>query len=245
MVRDDAFLTRLEPGTDVLAALGRARRQRAHRLRRDDRHRSGRGGRDRGRLGGRGRHRVHRRPDRQIPGCRVVGIAGTDEKCAWVVDELGFDACINHRTDDVRGRASGPLPRARRRLLRQRRRAGARRGARAGSADARPGGALRRHLRLQRRAQAARPGQLPQLHRRRARMEGFIAFDYWGRLGEITGEIVRAPRRRPTGPPRTRVDGLDRRPKPSTCSSPAATPASSSSRSRRLPVWKGEPCPTT
>jgi hypothetical protein len=37
----------------------------------------------------------------KIKGCRVVGIAGTDEKCAWVVDELGFDACINHRTADL------------------------------------------------------------------------------------------------------------------------------------------------
>jgi NADPH-dependent curcumin reductase CurA len=37
----------------------------------------------------------------KILGCRVVGIAGSDEKCRWVVDELGFDACINHRTDDL------------------------------------------------------------------------------------------------------------------------------------------------
>jgi NADPH-dependent curcumin reductase CurA len=37
----------------------------------------------------------------KIKGCRVVGIAGSDEKCRWVVDELGFDACINHRTADL------------------------------------------------------------------------------------------------------------------------------------------------
>ncbi|HVN50837.1 MAG TPA: NADP-dependent oxidoreductase, partial [Acidimicrobiales bacterium] len=37
----------------------------------------------------------------KIHGCRVVGIAGTDEKCAWVIDELGFDGCINHRSADV------------------------------------------------------------------------------------------------------------------------------------------------
>ena len=30
-------------------------------------------------------------------GCRVVGIAGGAEKCRYVVDELGFDACIDHR----------------------------------------------------------------------------------------------------------------------------------------------------
>lgn len=37
----------------------------------------------------------------RIKGCRVVGIAGSDEKCAWLTDELGFDAAINYRTDDV------------------------------------------------------------------------------------------------------------------------------------------------
>lgn len=31
----------------------------------------------------------------------VVGIAGTDEKCTWLVDELGFDAAINYRTEPV------------------------------------------------------------------------------------------------------------------------------------------------
>jgi NADPH-dependent curcumin reductase CurA len=35
---------------------------------------------------------------------RVVGIAGTDEKCRWVVEDLGFDACINYKTDDVAAR---------------------------------------------------------------------------------------------------------------------------------------------
>ena len=36
-------------------------------------------------------------------GCRVVGFAGTDEKTAWLTDELGFDAAINYRsTDDYR-----------------------------------------------------------------------------------------------------------------------------------------------
>ena len=30
-------------------------------------------------------------------GCHVVGIAGGPEKCKWVVDEMGFDACIDYR----------------------------------------------------------------------------------------------------------------------------------------------------
>ena len=33
----------------------------------------------------------------KIVGCRVVGIAGTDEKCQWLTDELGFDATINYK----------------------------------------------------------------------------------------------------------------------------------------------------
>lgn len=31
-------------------------------------------------------------------GCRVIGVAGGPAKCAYVTDELGFDACLDHRT---------------------------------------------------------------------------------------------------------------------------------------------------
>ena len=34
----------------------------------------------------------------KLKGCRVVGIAGGPEKCRWAVNELGFDACIDHRS---------------------------------------------------------------------------------------------------------------------------------------------------
>ncbi|MBW4492871.1 MAG: NADP-dependent oxidoreductase [Oscillatoria princeps RMCB-10] len=37
----------------------------------------------------------------KIKGCRAVGIAGSDEKCRWIVEELGFDAAINYKTADV------------------------------------------------------------------------------------------------------------------------------------------------
>jgi NADPH-dependent curcumin reductase len=37
----------------------------------------------------------------KIKGCRAVGIAGGAEKCAWIVDELGFDAAVDYKTDDV------------------------------------------------------------------------------------------------------------------------------------------------
>ena len=38
----------------------------------------------------------------KIKGCRVVGIAGGPAKCDWVVQELGFDACIDYKNGDVR-----------------------------------------------------------------------------------------------------------------------------------------------
>jgi len=37
----------------------------------------------------------------KIQGCRVVGIAGSDEKCRWLTGELGFDAAINYRRENV------------------------------------------------------------------------------------------------------------------------------------------------
>lgn len=38
----------------------------------------------------------------KIKGCKVVGIAGDQEKCDYCVNELGFDACINYKSEDVR-----------------------------------------------------------------------------------------------------------------------------------------------
>ena len=37
----------------------------------------------------------------KIKGCRVVGLAGSDEKCSWLTDELGFDEAINYKTQNV------------------------------------------------------------------------------------------------------------------------------------------------
>ncbi len=37
----------------------------------------------------------------KIKGCRVIGIAGSDEKCAWLTDDLGLDGAINYKTEDV------------------------------------------------------------------------------------------------------------------------------------------------
>lgn len=37
----------------------------------------------------------------KIKGCRVVGIAGGADKCKYVVEELGFDACIDYKNEHV------------------------------------------------------------------------------------------------------------------------------------------------
>nr|CAH7763144.1 unnamed protein product [Callosobruchus chinensis] len=37
----------------------------------------------------------------KIKGCKVVGIAGSDEKGKWLTDELGFDHFINYKSDDL------------------------------------------------------------------------------------------------------------------------------------------------
>jgi len=38
----------------------------------------------------------------KIKGCRVVGIAGGQDKCDFVVNELGFDACVDYKNGDLR-----------------------------------------------------------------------------------------------------------------------------------------------
>jgi NADPH-dependent curcumin reductase len=38
----------------------------------------------------------------KVQGCRVVGIAGGAAKCQWVVEELGFDACIDYKSGAVK-----------------------------------------------------------------------------------------------------------------------------------------------
>lgn len=37
----------------------------------------------------------------KLKGCRVVGIAGGPQKCQSAVDDLGFDACIDHHNPDL------------------------------------------------------------------------------------------------------------------------------------------------
>ncbi len=46
----------------------------------------------------------------KLKGCRVVGIAGGAEKCRYVVSELGFDACIDHRSPDLKQQLAAACP---------------------------------------------------------------------------------------------------------------------------------------
>jgi NADPH-dependent curcumin reductase CurA len=58
----------------------------------------------------------------KIMGCRVVGVAGGAKKCAFVKDDLGFDACVDYKAEkdlDAALRAACPTAR---RLFRQCRR---------------------------------------------------------------------------------------------------------------------------
>ena len=43
-------------------------------------------------------------------GCRVVGVAGGAEKCRYVADELGFDACVDYKAGALEAdlRAAAP-----------------------------------------------------------------------------------------------------------------------------------------
>jgi NADPH-dependent curcumin reductase CurA len=46
----------------------------------------------------------------KILGMRVVGIAGGRDKCGYLVDELGFDAVIDYKNDDVRAKLREHAP---------------------------------------------------------------------------------------------------------------------------------------
>jgi NADPH-dependent curcumin reductase CurA len=122
-------------------------------------------------------------------GARVLGIAGTDEKCRWVKDELGFEACINYRTEDVASRLQALAPKG---------------------VDVffdNVGGALLdtvlRRVALHGRvvlcgtlstANTEEPYRLQYWERllsRRATMLGFNAMDHWGKFPEATEAMTR------------------------------------------------------
>ncbi len=46
----------------------------------------------------------------RIQGCRVVGVAGGAVKCRYVVEELGFDACIDHHSENLNKQLAAACP---------------------------------------------------------------------------------------------------------------------------------------
>jgi NADPH-dependent curcumin reductase CurA len=211
VVRDDAFSTRVEPGMDPLALLGAyggngvaayvgvldigaAQPGETVLV-------SGAAGAT-GSLAG----QIAR-----LSGCRTVGIAGGPEKCAWLTDEAGFDAAVDHRADDFADALKAATP------------------DRVDVYFDNVGGRVL-DAALHRLAMGGRvvlcgaisvyneghrppgPSNYLDLITFRARMEGFNAFDHWDRLPEVievlgawtaSGDLVRREHL---------VDGLDRAP---------------------------------
>jgi NADPH-dependent curcumin reductase len=46
----------------------------------------------------------------RIKGCRVVGVAGGSDKCAYAQHTLGFDACLDHREPELPQRLAAACP---------------------------------------------------------------------------------------------------------------------------------------
>ncbi len=120
----------------------------------------------------------------KINGCRVIGIAGSEEKCRWLVDDLGLDGAINHRTDDLAVRLKELCP------------------DRIDVYFDNVGGSILDaclgRLAMKGRvvlcgaisvynAQGRPPGPANYLNliQRRGRMEGFLSLDYWDRFPEV------------------------------------------------------------
>lgn len=126
----------------------------------------------------------------KIKGCRVVGTAGTDDKCRWLTEELGFDAAINYKTEDLGEEIPRACPRGVDIYF-----------------DNVGGETLDTALRfINRGARIVVCGAISQYNAtepvpgpanylallvQRARMEGFIIFDYKDRYGEGVADLAR------------------------------------------------------
>jgi NADPH-dependent curcumin reductase CurA len=147
----------------------------------------------------------------KILGLRVVGIAGTDEKCRWLTEDLGFDAAVNYKKTVLR--------------------AGLRRACPGGIDvyfDNVGGSTLETVLALiNRRARIVvcglisqyntagpvpGPSNLGQLLVQRARMEGFIVLDHADQAGAAIADLVRWHREGRLKYRLDVVDGLEQAP---------------------------------
>jgi NADPH-dependent curcumin reductase CurA len=124
----------------------------------------------------------------KIRGARVIGICGSEDKARWLLDDLGLDGAIVHRTDDIRARLKELCP------------------DRVDVYFDNVGGPILEAV-LDRLAMHARvvlcgsiaiynetrrppgPSNYFQLINRRARMEGFLSLDHWDRFGEISATL--------------------------------------------------------
>src|SRR5690349_8055404 len=123
----------------------------------------------------------------KLKGCRVVGIAGSDEKCRHLVKDFGFDACINYKKENIRAALKRECPN----------------GIDVDFENA--GGeileAILEQINLKARIvlcgmisgyndKEPRPGpSLVNILMKRARIEGFIIIDYFPRLGEFFADM--------------------------------------------------------
>ena len=125
----------------------------------------------------------------KIKGCHVVGLTGSDEKCRWIKDELGYDAAINYKTENVSDALKQHCPRGIDIYF-----------------DNVGGAILEAVLNLinmkarisvcgmisQYNADGPVPGpaNLAMLIMKRARMEGFLCFDYAPRAEEAITQMI-------------------------------------------------------
>ena len=150
----------------------------------------------------------------KIMGCRVVGIAGGAKKCAFVKDELGFDACIDYKAGErPRRGVARRLPQRHRRLFRQCRRRDHRRRA-AQHQLLRPRRAVRLDLAIQRHRAAMGPRLLGTFVGKRVRAQGFIVTDFASRYEPGDAPDGRVDQERhASSTARTSSQGIDKAPR--------------------------------
>jgi NADPH-dependent curcumin reductase CurA len=126
----------------------------------------------------------------KLKGCRVIGIAGGAEKCAWLTDVAHFDAAIDYRNEDVDARlealcpdgidvffdnVGGPILNSALGRLAHKARVVICGSISGYNAEERPPG----------------PGNYYNIVQKRARMEGFVILDYLPRAGEAVADLVK------------------------------------------------------
>ena len=125
----------------------------------------------------------------RIKGCRVVGIAGGPEKCAWLTDEARFDGAIDYKSEDVDARIGELCPNRVDVFF-----------------DNVGGGILEaalNHINMRARVvlcggissynatePVPGPANLMNLVINRARMEGFIIIDYFDRMAQAANDLM-------------------------------------------------------